>query len=199
VAPPLFPKIGNSRGNFSKAWKIPSRFFQALETRRRRPVALHPQWRAVGRDRRALMDFMDVMNSMDVHPVHGVHVGSLDWPRSEFIFQASWASNADRRKSQNHANKIMTQEAGNIRVDDFVTMILSKSSSRPRAFPVGFPRLGKIRAEFSKARNNGWRGTADFVSFVACCAMPFLLSSFTLWKSVQSRNLWMTVRRPRNP
>jgi len=37
---------------------------------------------------------------------------------------------------------------------DFVTMILSKSSSRPRAFPVGFPRLGKIRAEFSKARNS---------------------------------------------
>jgi hypothetical protein len=38
--------------------------------------------------------------------------------------------------------------------------------------------------------SRGWKAPPTtegcFVPFVACCAMPFLLSSFTLWKSVQS-------------
>jgi hypothetical protein len=55
-------------------------------------------------------------------------------------------SNIEGRKerSQNHANKIITQAVCSTPDDYFVTMILSKSSSRPRAFPV----------PFSKARNN---------------------------------------------
>jgi hypothetical protein len=95
------------------------------------------------------------------HPAGSFEFGFQEsWKKARCFFQAredflnEESRKAGKQKSQNHANKIMTQEAGNIRVDDFVTMILSKSSSRPRAFPVGFPRLGKIRADFSKAWKN---------------------------------------------
>jgi len=82
------------------------------------------------------------------HPAGSFEFGFQEsWKKARCFFQAredflnEESRKAGKQKSQNHANKIMTQEAGNIRVDDFVTMILSKSSSRPRAFPVGFPRL----------------------------------------------------------